>query len=790
MQHQASQGEYMSKFRLTIVAFAALIVVAMSSPVGAQQVSPQLFGMHMTGGVTGAEPWPVDSISGVRLWDSNTPWSQLNPSQGTYNWSILNIWLNHAQDHGVDVLYTFGRTPQWASSNPNDSTCGNEPGSCDPPNDLNADGTGTDQHWKDFVTAIATFSAGRIHYWEIWDEAPNPFRWNGTDAQLIRMASDARAIIHSIDSTAVITTPSGSLRYANDMTWWSNYLAAGGGNFADVIAYHGYIQPGKGLPVPEKLVSLLTQFNQILKTYGQSAKPVWDTEASWGGTILTGLTDFDMQAGFTARFYLIHQSIGTQRLYWYEWENWFDGTLWTFNSQVDLAVATQGGSNMTTLLGYGDGTFTAPVNYGTANSPASVAVGDFNRDGKLDVVVANQGSNTVSILLGNGNGTFQSPVTYNAGAGPIAVAVGDLNGDGKLDLAVANFGGNNVSILLGNGDGTFQPAVNYAAAGAPRSVTLGDFNNDGKLDLAVANSGSNNVSVLLGNGNGTFQTAVNTPVDSTPYSVVAAKFNGDAYLDLAVANWGSNNVGILLGKGNGTFKPAVNYPAGTNPSALAVGYFNGAAPKVADLAVTNAGSNNVSILMGAGNGTFAAAVNYAVGTQPSAIAVRDFNAQLNNGSGKPDLVVANQGSNNVSVLLGLGKGLFQAAINSNAGSSPVALAVGNFSVVGAVDPGTLLKPGVAYQTVYNWMVGATMAKSACTAVKTIWTCKLTRTGGYQALAVWDSSQKCSLGVCTTSTYNVGPPYIQYQNVYGQTTPITGSTVQIGYQPILLQNQNP
>ena len=97
-----------------------------------------------------------------------------------------------------------------------------------------------------------------------------------------------------------------------------------------------------------------------------------------------------------------------------------------------------------------------------------MAVGDFNGDGKLDLAVVNYGSSNVSILLGNGDGTFKTAVNYGAGSSaPYSVAVADFNGDGKLDLAVANIASNNVSILLGNGDGTFQAAVNYGAGSNP-----------------------------------------------------------------------------------------------------------------------------------------------------------------------------------------------------------------------------------------------------------------------------------------------------------------------------------
>ena len=151
--------------------------------------------------------------------------------------------------------------------------------------------------------------------------------------------------------------------------------------------------------------------------------------------------------------------------------------------------------------------FTAPTNFGAGIGPASVAVGDFNGDGAQDLAVANFGvcdlsgcdDGNVSVLLGNGDGSFQAARSFGAGIAPGSVAVGDFNGDGKFDLAVANSGSNNVSVLLGNGDGSFQAPQNFGAGRSPVSVAVGDFNGDGVQDLAVANSGSNNVSVLINN---------------------------------------------------------------------------------------------------------------------------------------------------------------------------------------------------------------------------------------------------------------------------------------------------
>src|SRR2546426_1181578 len=102
---------------------------------------------------------------------------------------------------------------------------------------------------------------------------------------------------------------------------------------------------------------------------------------------------------------------------------------------------------------------------------------------------------------------FATPRTFNAGPSPRSVAMGDFNGNGKLDLVVANVGlaqnsysDGNVSVLLNKGDGTFHPAVRYTAGLYPRSAAVGDFNGDGKADIVAANSASSNVSVLLGHG--------------------------------------------------------------------------------------------------------------------------------------------------------------------------------------------------------------------------------------------------------------------------------------------------
>jgi hypothetical protein len=188
------------------------------------------------------------------------------------------------------------------------------------------------------------------------------------------------------------------------------------------------------------------------------------------------------------------------------------------DGKPDLVVVNSGDANgnstgsVSVLLGNGDGTFNTARTFSAGQAPVSVAVADFNGDGIADLAVVDFGvyyaqSGSVRILLGKGDGTFTLANSYAAGLLPASVAVGDFNRDGIPDLVVAAY--DRVAVLLGNGDATFQPAASYFSGLNPVSVQLGDFNGDGIPDLAVTNVLSDDVSVFLGNGDGTFQLAVN-----------------------------------------------------------------------------------------------------------------------------------------------------------------------------------------------------------------------------------------------------------------------------------------
>jgi len=354
------------------------------------------------------------------------------------------------------------------------------------------------------------------------------------------------------------------------------------------------------------------------------------------------------------------------------------------DTKQDLLV-TDLSHHFTVLLGNGDGTLAGPDTYATGRGPVAVATTDLNGDRKLDLAVADQQATAASVFLGNGDGTFQPGVERPVGRLPTAILAGDFDHDHKFDLAVTNGNADVVSILLGRGDGTFLPRATFATAAGPSALTSGDFDGDGKIDLVAADQNANQVSVLLGVGDGSFLPRMDSVAGPGPISVTRADFDHDGKLDLAVADvntsqFGPGVVSVLLGHGDGTFAAPLQLQAGIRAFAVRAGDFDGDGKP--DLAVaTNLDVfGSVSILLGNGNGTFQPQVSYPTGRFSVDLSVGDWNRD-----GAADLAVVNQSNNTVTILAGQGDGTFELQANYATSVSPVSLVGGDFDLDGKLD---------------------------------------------------------------------------------------------------------
>lgn len=282
--------------------FASLVLFAFLSPLRAAEapVEPSTFGMHILHPGDYPAPFPFGTL---RLWDAGTPWKKMNPAPGQYDFSVLDHWLDLAARNHWDVVYTFGHTPPWAAREGNEAM---------PPADLRA--------WDDFVRALATHAAGRIQYWEMWNEPTLPRFFQGSPAELAEMTRRAAAIIKSIDPSARIlgASPVGEEKIT---PWLDAYFAAGAGSAIDIVAFHGYLRRKP----PEQILKLLQSIRGTMSAHQIGNKPLWDTEASWGEE--KDLPDPEAQAAYLARYYLLQRSHRVDRFIWYAWHETGFGAL-------------------------------------------------------------------------------------------------------------------------------------------------------------------------------------------------------------------------------------------------------------------------------------------------------------------------------------------------------------------------------------------------------------------------------------------------------------------------------
>ncbi|MBK1703632.1 hypothetical protein CKO40_03480 [Halochromatium glycolicum] len=360
---------------------------------------------------------------------------------------------------------------------------------------------------------------------------------------------------------------------------------------------------------------------------------------------------------------------------------------------LDLAISLNFSDDLAILLGDGHGSFLLPTRVNVDQAVDRVAVGDLDGDTVPDLIT--NGLRDLGIHLGRGDGTFHTEFVF-IGQRLGNPALGDLNGDGHLDIAAASTNLDQVAILYGDGDSGFdiQPPLELESLDRPTYVAIGDVNGDGVSDLLV-DARASEIAVFIGNADGSFRAPTKLDMNLTSTSpsvrqILLADLDADGNQDLisimdfidADDLFLNADVVVRFGNPAGTFEgAAVGYTAGDRAYAGAIGDFD--ADGVLDLAVANGGTDDVSVLLGRGDGGFFEQNRVPTGQETFAIGAADAN-----NDGLDDIFVGHAGHQDLSVLISRGDGTFERERSFVVGEKVQDLVVADFDGDGQVDAAT------------------------------------------------------------------------------------------------------
>jgi hypothetical protein len=276
---------------------------------------------------------PAFPVRSLRLWTSNTGWCEIDKGTASnqYNFGQLDALLHQSSTLKADVELTFGSTPQWAASGAYP-----QPSVTDQCGSLYTKPPANESYWTNFVTALVTHAKGKIHAYELWNEVDTVTSWSGGIGEMVRMSVDAASIIHRIDPSALVLSPS----VTNDSTgysWLHQYLSRLPAGTIDGVAVHSYTSGAwPEYTVPAEMKSVRSALpSAYVKT------PIWSTEGGWGqNSQLTSPGPGADPGAFAARYDLQMLIQGFTRSYWYAYQNTQWGTLWDGTALTRAGTAT------------------------------------------------------------------------------------------------------------------------------------------------------------------------------------------------------------------------------------------------------------------------------------------------------------------------------------------------------------------------------------------------------------------------------------------------------------------
>ena len=292
------------------------------------------------------------------------------------------------------------------------------------------------------------------------------------------------------------------------------------------------------------------------------------------------------------------------------------------DGRPDLVSGNQIGGSITVYLNQEEGRFTKPRNYPAGSNPTFVLADDFDGDGAPDIAVANVDVAQVSVLV-NRDGKFNAGRRQlSTGEAPVWLASDDVNGDGNTDLIVANFFSSSVTVFSGIGNGTFEPGVSFPAGRNPTSVGLTDLDGDGRADIIATSRDTDSIEVLLNRGQNQFSSGITISTLEGPQSLLLADLESDGDTDVVTVHPTLNAVGVLINTGDALRAPV---PASTGVEPLAAAAVDLDRDGLLELVTADRTGGTITVLQALeGSSEYRRINDIAAGQQPIAIASTDF----------------------------------------------------------------------------------------------------------------------------------------------------------------------
>ena len=287
-------------------------------------------------------PWPAVDFGSWMLWDSYLKWSDLEPTEGDWRLDRFDKQVQLGTTHGVELVYTLGQTPAWASTQPTQRF---------------AYGAGTGAMPRDvtqfgrYVGKIAARYKGRIAAYQVWNEPKlgvpgscgGVVFFCGSPDDLAQLTKVAREQLQRYDPDALLLTPAFT-GGKGGIAMLDRYLATGAGRWVDAVGFHFYESR------PEDMLITLNLLRDLLARHGLGHLPIWNTEVGYlvqaGDSSVVPEHDAGVfskvwsaqQAGaLLARVLLLQAAGGVDRVHWYAWDNKRMGLMQPGNGQPNAA---------------------------------------------------------------------------------------------------------------------------------------------------------------------------------------------------------------------------------------------------------------------------------------------------------------------------------------------------------------------------------------------------------------------------------------------------------------------